>query len=542
MTKKIANAIILVSVISLVLSFILSFSFINNYFNNKQQNKLIDELSVITILIEKNGLEELKKSKFEDYQITIINKDGKIIFDSLDEDRIGENEPIENYKIGNGYEIVNSYYETKTYSTKQLADGSFVRIMSKQFTPIILIIGIIQPIIFFLIIIVCLSIYLAKRLSKNIVAPLKDLDLENPLRNNVYDELTPLLKQLNSHKEELKLRVAELYRKNLEILHITENIDEAILILDSTGKILSINKKAQDLLGVGINEYYLENFFDYNYSEVIKKALAGESNSGKFYKDKNIYKITAQVSKLKNDELAVFVIFDNITDEETNAQFRREFSANVSHELKTPLSSIMGMSELIAEGLVEKKDIAAFAKKINKESKRLLNLIQDIIKLSRLDEGNLSEQVDLIDLKEELLTILNSLEYKALEKNITITKQIDNCKIRGIKPLIFDALRNLIDNAINYNVESGNIDIILREINDTVEFSVEDTGIGIADKDITRIFERFYRVDKSHSKLTGGTGLGLAIVKNVALLHDAKIEISSQVNKGTKITLKFKNI
>lgn len=539
MTKKIANSIIIVSIISLILAFVLSFSFVYGYFNKSQISKQGDELKVLSNLIEVSGEEKIKNIQFTDYQVTILEQDGKIVFDNFYPNRIGEMEKDENYILGQGYEFSGDGIERKLYSAIKLSNGSVLRIMSKELTPIILIFGVMQPILIFIVIIIALSIFLAKRLSKNIVAPLKTIDLKNPLRNNVYDELMPLLIHLNKQKEELKNSVEELYKKNIEVLHITENIDEAILILDNQGKVISINGRAQELFNIKINDYYIANFFDYDYHKVISKALKGDSNTGKLKKDERVYKISAQVSRFKNDERAVFVLFDDITAEENILNFRKEFSANVSHELKTPLASIMGMSEMISEGFVKEEDVKYFAGKINKESRRLLNLIQDIIKLSRLDENSLNEHFENLNLKNIVEEICISLEPKITDKNIQLSLNISEQNISGIRQLIHDALYNLIDNAINYNNVGGNITVVLEKKAEGIIFSVEDNGIGIAQHEQERIFERFYRVDKSHSKITGGTGLGLAIVKNVAVLHKAKINVSSELNRGTKIEMVF---
>ncbi len=542
MTKKIANAIIFVSLISLLLSAILSFYYINNFFYKEQNNRLISDLEIISKVVEKSGQEELYNLPLQTYQITLLDTDGTILYDNIDSKTIGKKEDVEKYKQGHNFEYSNNIIEQKTYSVKKLSDGKYLRIVDKQLSSFGVVIGFIQPIFIFVLIIIIFSIVISNNLSRNIIAPLKNIDLKNPLKNVVYEELKPLLNHLNKQNIELKKNVEQLYIKNFEMLHITENIEESILVLDSDGIVLQANEKAKQLLNIKENFYYLtslENDDTTLIKNVIDESLKGENSSGKFYKDNKVYKITAKTSKLQNGSNAVFVIFDDITEEEENLRFRKEFSANVSHELKTPLSSIMAMSEMISEGIVKEEDTKIFANKINKESVRLLNLIQDIIKLSKLDEGYLNKHFEKINLKSFILEIVESLHLKLNAKNINIQLKLEDLEILGIRQLIYDALKNVIDNAINYNKNNGNIEISLVEQNNKIVFVVNDSGIGIAKEHQNRIFERFYRVDNSHSKLTGGTGLGLAIVKNVVAIHNAKIDLCSELNLGTTIKIIF---
>lgn len=537
MIKKIANSIIIVSTISLILSMILIF-----FYNYKQyiDSQTRDQKGTILILknsLEYSGTNFLSTLANNDYEITLLNSNGEILFDNTNKKMVGIVENKENYKIGYGYKYKdNNIIETKLYSAVNIGEN-ILRISSKQYTPITIFYGISQPILIFLVLIYIISVLLAKKLSQNIVDPLYNIDLDNPLKNNVYDEISPLLLHLAKQKKELKKSIQKLYEKNEEIIHITENIKEAVIILDKNGNVVSTNHTAQKIFNINVNEYYLDNFKDYNYREVINKALKGESNKGRIFLNDNIYRITAKVSSFKNEDLAIFVFLEDITQEEKNLKFRKEFSANVSHELKTPLSSIMGMSEAIEQGLVKDEDTKFFASKINKESMRLLNLISDIIKLSKMDEGNLYDKFELVNINDIIVDIINNLENKYTKKNIKIITDIESVQIQGIKRLIYDMIYNIIDNSIIYNVESGTVYI---ELNENY-LLVKDSGIGISESDHQRVFERFYRVDRSHSKLTGGTGLGLSIVKNVANIHKMRVQLNSKINEGTVIKLIFNN-
>lgn len=327
--------------------------------------------------------------------------------------------------------------------------------------------------------------------------------------------------------------------KQQEFEYITGAMNEGLVIYEEKGDILFENNSAKQILGDAVGKSYLELCRDVNYIKAIDSAISGKHLSMKLNKHGRIYQLTANPVEGKSYSYAAILFIIDITDKEQSEKIRREFSANVSHELKTPLTSIMGYAEIIENGIAKKEDIPRFAHDIHTEAARLLTLIDDIIKLSRMDEGDLCQEFVKVDLSELCKSVISTLSEKARTKNINIDYSGDISMVYGIKPLLYEMIYNLCDNAINYNKDNGKVTVKLQNGNGKINLSVSDAGIGIAPEHHDRIFERFYRVDKSHSKDTGGTGLGLAIVKHTAMLHKAEIALESQKGKGTTITVDF---
>ncbi|MFR0783435.1 MAG: sensor histidine kinase [Coprococcus sp.] len=398
------------------------------------------------------------------------------------------------------------------------------------------------PIILVLLLGVEFSAILAYRLSKQITTPLEAIDLDHPDESTVYDELSPFIRKIRIQNEQIQKAMTQLQTQKNEFALITENMQEGFLVVDKKEIVLSHNRSISTLFDVDESvdgKHVLEINRSEEFIDCIKKAIQGIHSEyicpvkGRFY---NIYANPV----FRNNEVAgAVVIITDVTEKEERENLRREFSANVSHELKTPLTSISGIAEIIKNGIVDEKDVKTFAGKIYDEARRLIHLVEDIIKLSQLDEGEQAVEKTPIDIYDLSRIEIHHLEPVAEERHIKINLQGEHMMISGIHSVLEEMVYNLIENAIKYNKEDGTIDVMIKKEKHRCEFCVKDSGIGIPADQLDRIFERFYRVDKSHSKEIGGTGLGLSIVKHGAKLHNAEIKIESALNVGTEINLIF---
>ena len=396
-----------------------------------------------------------------------------------------------------------------------------------------------QPILIVIVAALIISAVIASRLSKRIVEPLNSLDLEHPLENNTYDELAPLLGRINRQHEQINDQLGALRKKTDEFEQITDNMKEGLVLLDNDGKILSINPAACRLFET-TRDCIGSDFLSIDRSLEISSAIklsdeSGHSETREKYGDRT-YQF--DVSRIESDGAArgSVILFFDMTEQQNSEKIRREFTANVSHELKTPLQGIIGSAELIENGMVRDEDMPRFVGHIRSEAQRLVSLINDIIRLSQLDEGDEMprENVGLLSLSQE---ISEDLGAAAKKKNVTLNVGGHEAYVFGVPRLLYEIVYNLCDNAIKYNREGGRVDISVENENGSAVLTVLDTGIGISPKHQARIFERFYRVDKSHSKATGGTGLGLSIVKHAVLCHGGTLSLESEENKGTRITV-----
>ena len=426
-----------------------------------------------------------------------------------------------------------------TYIAKKLADGSVLRISSSRETIGVLVFEAMQPILIVIVAALIISAVIAARLSKKIVEPLNSLDLEHPLENKTYDEIAPLLSRINRQHEQIKEQIKALQKKTDEFTQITDNMKEGLVLLDNDGKILSINPAACRLFEADeecIGKDFVSIDRSCEISAAIKRAEeSGHSETRTKYSGR-IYQF--DISRIESDGSArgSVILFFDMTEQQNAEKMRREFTANVSHELKTPLQGIIGSAELIENGMVRDEDMPRFVGHIRSEAQRLVNLINDIIRLSQLDEGDEMphERIGLLSLSQE---IAEDLGDAAKKKNVTLSVGGNEAYVFGVSRLLYEVIYNLCDNAIKYNREGGQVDINIDSVGGAAKLTVSDTGIGIAPKHQARIFERFYRVDKSHSKATGGTGLGLSIVKHAVQYHGGTVSIESEENKGTRITV-----
>ena len=544
MTSKIFRSTVFVAVVVLLSSLSIVMGVLYSHFSGVQVRQLKDELSLAVTGTEQYGNAFLENVEADRFRVTWIDTDGTVLFDSQADQTTMENhadreEIREALETGFGSAVRTSTTMTEQtyYEAQKLEDGSVLRISTNQASALSLMIGMLWPIILIAVLAIGLSLVLARRMAKKIVEPLNTLNLEQPLSNNTYEELSPLLRRINQQHRQIDSQMRTLQRKTDEFNQITSHMQEGLVVLDKETNVRSINAAAMHILGAD-DSCVGGSFFMVNRNNTLRQALnnALDRGHGSAVQELNgkIYRFDMSSIRSDGNLLGAVILAVDVTESQNAEQMRREFSANVSHELKTPLQGIMGSAELMENGLVKPEDTARFVGYIRKEAARLVNLIEDIIRLSQLDEGvDLpTETVDMLQLSEDVKAIL---EKSAAEKNITVTITGVGFVLDGVRRMLHEVVYNLCDNAIKYNVPGGSV-MICAENNRLV---VSDTGIGIPAEHKDRIFERFYRVDKSHSKASGGTGLGLSIVKHAVAYHNAEIFLESTPDEGTTITIQF---
>ena len=544
MTSKIFRSTVLVAVIVLLCSLSVVMGVLYNHFTGVQVQQLKNELSLAVTGTEQYGNAFLENVEANRFRVTWIDTDGTVLFDTKADQATMENhsnreEIQEALASGFGSAVRTSATMTEQtyYEAKRLVDGTVLRISTNQESALSLMIGMLWPITLITVLAICLSAFLARRMAMRIVEPLNKLDLEQPLKNETYEEISPLLHRIHRQHNQIRMQIEKMKRKADEFNQITSSMQEGLVLLDSYGKIVSINSAAQMIFGTDCNSTG-KDFLLIDRSRIMRNAVNEALDKGRAYarENRNGRDYQFDLSCIKSNNLvigAVILAFD-ITERVNAEQMRREFSANVSHELKTPLQGIIGSAELLESGMVKPEDTSRFVGHIKKEASRLVNLIEDIIRLSQLDEGIElpKEKVDMLELAEEVKAIL---EPSAADKQVTVQITGNGFFVEGVRRMLHEVLYNLCDNAIKYNVPGGSVTIYA----DNNRLIVRDTGIGIPAEHKDRIFERFYRVDKSHSKASGGTGLGLSIVKHVSAYHKAEITLESTPGKGTSITIQF---
>ncbi len=544
MTSKIFRSTVLVAVVVLLCSLGVVMGVMYNHFSEVQVEQLKNELSLAVTGTEQYGNAFLENLEADRFRITWVAADGTVLFDTQVDETTMENhadrEEIQQALLtGAGSAVRTSVTLTEQtfYEARRLADGTVLRISTSQESAWALMIGMLQPIILIVFFAVVLSAVLAQRMAKKIVEPLNALDLEQPLKNETYEEISPLLHRISQQHNQIAAQMETLRRKTDEFEQITGNMQEGLVLLSSEGTILSINPTAKHLFGAE-DDCVGKNFLMIDRSSGMRGAVndALDKGCGTTRAEHNGRVYQFDLSRIQSDGAvigAVVLAFD-ITDRLNAEQVRREFSANVSHELKTPLQGIIGSAELMETGLVKEEDIPRFIGHIRKEASRLVNLIEDIIRLSQLDEGTTlpMENVNLLELAEEVIT---ALQPNAKLKAVQLELSGQDCAVSGVRRLLYEIIYNLCDNAIKYNVDGGSVHVNVKNN----ALTVSDTGIGIPAEHQSRVFERFYRVDKSHSKSSGGTGLGLSIVKHAVAYHNARLELESVPGKGTTITVIF---
>ena len=544
MTSKIFRSTVLVAVIVLFCSLGIVMGVLYSHFTDVQIQQLKAELSLAVTGTEQYGNAFLENVESDRFRITWIDTDGTVLFDTQADQSTMENhanreEIREAFLIGTGSAVrISSTLTAQTfYEAQKLRDGTVLRISTKQESAWALMIGMLWPVILIAAMATVISALLARRMAKKIVEPLNQLDLEQPLKNDVYEEISPLLHRIHRQRRQIRQQLEQLQRKADEFRQITSHMQEGLVLLDGTGNVLSINPSAERLFETG-EESIGKNFLSIDRTSAMRNAVNDALDKGSGYArlSKNGRDFQVDINRILSDGAvigAVILAFD-ITERLQAEQMRKEFSANVSHELKTPLQGIIGSAELLESGLAKPEDAPRFIGHIRKEASRLVNLIDDIIRLSQLDEGAAlpTEAVDLLALATDVAGIL---EASAASKQVSLSVSGQGFSVLGVRRMLHEVIYNLCDNAIKYNVPGGTVNIHVAD----KKLTVRDTGIGIPKEHQARVFERFYRVDKSHSKASGGTGLGLSIVKHAVQQHNATLHLKSEPGKGTAITIQF---
>ena len=544
MTKKIFRSTLLVAVCALLASLVLIMGCLYDYFAGLQSQALRDELTLAASGVSQGGETYLDTIDSNRYRLTWIAPDGTVLYDtqadaSTMENHAAREEVQQALTTGEGESsrYSQTLLEKTIYVAKRMDDGSVLRICVSRQTLAVLLLGMVQPVLIILLAAVIFSALLAKRLSRRIVEPLNAIDLDHPLEAKAYDEIAPLLGRINRQHEQIDDQLRELQRKTDEFTHITQSMPEGLVLLDNKNAILSINPSASKLFSaqagcVGQNFLTLDRSTDV--SQAIDRARETGHSETRVELSGRIYQFDISRIESAGEKIGAVLLCFDITERETAEQARREFTANVSHELKTPLQGIIGSAELIENGMVKPEDMPRFIGHIRTEAQRLVALIADIIRLSQLGEGveMPKENVELLSLAGEVAEDLRAAADKA---SVTITTDGQSSIVFGVRRLLYEMLYNLCDNAIKYNRPGGSVRIHVENREQEAAISVLDTGIGIAPEHQSRIFERFYRVDKSHSKASGGTGLGLSIVKHAAMYHGGKVALESEPGRGTEI-------
>ncbi len=550
MTNKIYRSIFFSAMLVVLASLAFIMGILFRFFEGQIIKELKSEAGYLAYSIEQDGTALFDNFHDNDRRITLIAPDGTVIADTS-----GDAETLDNHlgrkevqlalKNGSGTSIrySNTLTEKTVYYAKLLTDGNILRVSTRQYTVVTVLLGILHPLLIVLILAFILSFLLASRLSKSLLKPINNLDLENPENNATYEELTPLLRKIADQKETITKQLEQAYQKQNEFRLITENMSEGFLVIDSKTNLLSYNSAALRLLKAEGEDPENSSVLTLNrtadFREAVNTVLTGKRAEHTMSYESFTYQLIANPVWDHERVIGGVIIILDITESARREALRREFTANVSHELKTPLTSISGFAELLKAGGTPPEVTADFAASIYEESQRLISLVSDIIRLSELDEGAIEypkEDVDLFQLTEEVTT---RLKPAAAKKHIAMHLLGDTAVVHGVRKILDEMIYNLCDNAIKYNRESGTVNAIITKSDENVTLTIQDTGIGIPLSEQNRIFERFYRVDKGRSKAMGGTGLGLSIVKHGAMYHHAKIQLESTVNEGTTITVTF---
>ena len=549
MTKRIFRSICFVAIAVFLASLILIMGVLYSYFSGVQQRQLQMQLELAAQGVANEETAYFDDLKVRDYRITWIAADGTVLYDSdalsSDMENHLEREEIKE-ALATGYGESRRYSATlmdrSLYAAQRLEDGTVLRLSIAQSSILTLVLGMAQPISIVIVLAVVLSVVLAIRLSKNIVKPLNEIDLDHPLSNEGYDELAPFLRRIDSQQKQLRRQKTRLEQKQAELDIIIGSMSEGMVLLNEHGKIVSINPAAMALLGVEkspVGADMLTVSRNLSLNDILRQTLQGQSVVETVSLETGQYQISASPIMSEGKVAGAALCFFDVTEKEKAEQMRREFTSNVSHELKTPLHSISGYAELLQNNMVKQGDIVPFAGKIYREAQRMTSLVEDILSLSHLDEGAEDMEWIEVDLYELAAKAIAGLEAEAKAAEVKMSLHGEYCSLHGIPQLLHSILYNLCDNAIKYNKNGGEVTVSVERQDADAVLTVSDTGIGIPAQEQARIFERFYRVDKSRSKEVGGTGLGLSIVKHAVLIHHGTIEVDSAVDEGTTITVRL---
>lgn len=546
MTKKIFRTTLSASLGIVLVTILMIMGFLYNYFNHIQREQLRTQTALASQGISFEGKDYFENLKTSNVRITWVDNKGQVLYDTQSDAKHMKNHANRQEikeAIKSGYGESTRWSATLTeksiYAAQRLNNGTIVRLSVAQQTIFYLLLGMISPLAIIILLAIILSVLIARYIAKKVSEPLNNIDLDHPLSNDSYEEITPLLRRLDSHQAKIQHQKLLLQKRQKEFDTIISKIKEGMILLDDQARIVSINAEALKLFQINDDwhgRFMMEVSRDLTLKDLIDQGLKGKKKEANIGIENNHYRVLVRPTTDNNRVTGLVVLLFDVTDQLQMEQLQREFTANVSHELKTPLHVISGYSELLANQMVPNEEVPQFAAKIHKESERLVKLVEDIINLSHLDEQEKlpQETVNLYDLTQK---VLEGLQAKADKKHIQINFNGEEAILRGNPILLNSLVYNLCDNAITYNHEKGQVNVTLKNSPDTITLEVSDTGLGIAEKDKKRIFERFYRVDKSRSKIVGGTGLGLSIVKSALDFHNGSIKVDSHLGQGTTMTV-----
>ena len=549
MTKKIFKSTVLVSAMILILGSALVMGILYRYFGKQLDGELEKEASYLAYGVEQNGVNYLEHLKQKDARITYIDASGNVLYDSQADISSMENhsdrkEFEEAVQKGHGYaERMSSTLSEKTvYYARKLTDGTVLRVAVVHSSILALMLQLLPSVIGVAIVMLILAGIAAARISAKIVKPINTLDLDHPEDNQIYEEVGPLLSRIHKQNYQIQMQLETARRNQEEFQIITENMQEGLLVIDAYTMILSGNSSVWRMFQlrepkIGDSVYSLDRNEDFR--KVVEDVLKGQHGSAMLQLDGEYVQLIANPVSRDGKVVGAVLLLVNETEKVERENLRREFSANVSHELKTPLTSISGFAEIIQDGMVQGEDVQKFAGRIYREAQRLIQLVEDTIKISQLDEGENPYEWEKVDAYAVVKNVCGNLRDIAAKKNVHLFIDGEKLIFCTVKPILEEVIYNLCDNGIKYNREDGTVSIHLQELKDSVEIRVKDNGIGIPREDCCRVFERFYRVDKSHSKAIGGTGLGLSIVKHGVTFLGGTLKMLSEEGKGTEITMTF---
>ena len=548
MAKKIFRSTMAVGLWVLLLSAALFLGMLYQYFTDRFTQELESETWLVARGVESMGLDYLDGLR-TDNRITWVAQDGTVLYDNEADAAAMENhadrEEIQEALFGiqgTARRESATLSQLTIYVAHRLDDGSVIRLAGSQSTVVHLLMAMAPPIVLILIVTLIFAAALSSRLTKRLVRPILELDLERPEDSEVYDELSPLLTRIRRQNDTIRAQMDQLRQQKQEFTALTENMSEGFLLLDAKGRVLSYNTGVLRLLGAAAPaEEASVLTLDRSdvFQQLVEQVLDGRRSQVRMERAGRILQLLGDPVLRDGETAGAVLVLLDVTEREQAEQMRREFTANVSHELKTPLTSISGMAEIMKDGLVKQEDVRGFAADIYQESQRLIRLVEDILHLSRLDEGGGGLERQEIDLLDLARTVEDRLQSTAKQHQVELELTGDHAAIQGLPSVVEEMVYNLCDNAIKYNRPGGEASVRVEDGADAVTVTVSDTGIGIPPEDRERVFERFYRVDKSHSKAIGGTGLGLSIVKHGAALHNAQVELDSAPGKGTTVRLRF---
>ena len=547
MTKRIFRATLTVALTVLLASLVLIVGVLHGYFQDRVLDELSSRTAYIALGLEHEGMDYLENGFPNDCRVTWVGADGAVLWDNREDSARMENhadrpEVHEALMLGKGHaaRYSDTLSQKTLYYALRLSDGSVLRVSDTQYSVWMLVLQALQPVALVMVLAFCLALWLAGRLARQLVEPINAMDLNDPGEEIGYEELAPLVGKLRSQKRQISRQMEDLRRSREEFAAITGNMSEGLLVIDRDTRVLSYNAAALRLLNAQApaeGESVLTLNREPGFRRCVEEALAGRRREELLEREDGCRRLFASPVELDGQTGGAVIIVLDVTEQEQREALRREFTANVSHELKTPLTAILGTAEILENGMVKPEDISHFAGNIHREAQRLIGLVNDIIKLSRLDEGGTAAQWETVDLHAMAEEVLRQLAPAAEKQQVTMTLEGGAGPVRGVPQIVEEIVYNLCDNAIAYNKPGGSVRVTLSSTPEGERVTVADTGIGIPRELRERVFERFYRVDKSHS--SGGTGLGLSIVKHGAAYLGARVELDSEPGKGSTFTLTF---